>query len=357
MSFYLFITCIASLSAFCYAKSKNPSSVIVFAVIAFSSLFLPLALRYNIGTDYKNYVHHINDYMMYGQFSKTRFEIGWLPVILSTKRFGVQSFFIIPAFFSILILFICIPRKYFYIAVPAYIAVAYPESFSLVRQAFAVAIFLLSAKNYIEKKRIRALFFLGMAVCFHKSSIVLLPLLFLSELQWKIFSPSRNIVLLFGMVLFLRVTNFAAVLMEKVIGNTMYAIYVGGRYDRAAQMGSGLGVLLRVILFSLILFSVRRNCMNGKRQYVLVSLFVFSLAVGHILATQIHIFNRIPSLFSPLYAYFAVTIASSKSKYRRIALYGFFAILLILFVKTLQVSLSSYTGGLGIVPYKSLLSR
>ncbi len=150
---YIAIYIFSTVFSFCYAKAKKCSSIAIFATIVFCILFLPLACRYNIGTDYHNYEIAINEYRYGGKFSFP-FEYGWFPIVYVIKHWNVsvQYFFIIPAFFSMLILFYVVPRKYFWLCIPAYISVAYLESFSLVRQAFAATIFLLSAKDFIEKK-------------------------------------------------------------------------------------------------------------------------------------------------------------------------------------------------------------
>lgn len=345
------------LSSFFYAKSQKKSSIIFFCIQTFLLLFLPIAFRYGIGTDYFSYVDLVQKGIQKNDFST--FEIGWAPIIWFIGKTGVSihTFFIIPAFFSILILFMVIPRKYFYICIPAYMSLAYLESFCVVRQAFAACILLLSVRCFIKEKRIWSCIWLVVAVLFHKSALLFAPLLLLSELKWKLMSRWNNAFFLFVIVIAFMVGNFAFVFMEKVVGNTIYSVYVMSEYNEETKLGSGLGVLLKLLIFLIVLYFSEHKNREEHRQYKIVCLSVFSLAAGQILAAQIHIFGRIPNLFSPFYVYFLLSIATSHSKYKKICVSFVLISLFFIFFKNLQVSDSSLKAGLGVVPYRTIFSE
>ncbi len=360
---YILIYVLAFLFSLCYSKSRDEYAIVVFKLLAFITLFLPIAFRYNIGTDYKSYAHFVKSAIFSDKY--TVFEYGWALIIKLIDIFNIdiQFFFIIPAFFTILILFSVVPRTYFGICIPAYISIAYLESFSLVRQAFAASIFLLCAKSFIEKRKVKTLFWFVVAVLFHKSAIFMLPLLFASCFKWKCLNRYSLVFIFLLLCTFFSMFNIASFLMKNILGNSIYAGYVGSMYDKKTEMGTGLGLVLRLIMFCAILFCCSRSAINNEspmlvsRQYVLSCFAVIMLGLSHILAAQIHIFNRIPNLFSPFYVFFLLVLVQSKSKFRKLGLIIVLLILFVLFIKTLQVSSSSLGHGLGIVPYQSVFSR
>ena len=349
--------------SFLYSKSKDKSSIIIFLTLSFLILFLPLALRAGIGTDYNSYVRIVSSAIAHKNYFP--FEIGWTPILWLIAQFDldIQIFFVIPAFFTILILFVVIPRRHFWMCILAYISIAYLESFSLVRQAFAASIFLLSVRAFYNKHNIKALFWFILSAIFHKSVVFMAPLFFLSLFRWKFLNVYTSVFIFVCSCAFFSIFNVGSFLMQNVLGNSIYAGYIGGGYDKKTEMGSGLGLFLRLVMFAAFLFCIRRSARTNEdslfisRRYVYTVFSLYMLALSHILAAQIHIFNRIPNLFSPFYVYILLAIVQSKSRYRKIVLIFTLSVLFVLFMKTLQVSSSSLGRGLGIVPYKSIFER
>ena len=104
MIVYLCTYFTASISAFCYSKCREKYFSFCLLVITFLILFLPLALRYNIGTDYQNYVTIVERILNGSDWYKL--EYGYYPLIWIIRRFNldIQVFFIVPAFISICII-------------------------------------------------------------------------------------------------------------------------------------------------------------------------------------------------------------------------------------------------------------
>lgn len=359
MALYILVYFSSIVVSFCYAKSRDKSASIVFVLCTFLCLFLPLALRWNIGTDYKSYTRIVEDALRTGIYMK--FEIGWIPIIYLIDKFDldIHVFFLIPALFSVFIILYVVPKKYFHFCIPVYIAIAWIESFSLVRQAFAATVFLLAMKSFLRKNYSGFVFWAAVSFCFHKSIIVLAILMVVATMKWQILGRFINFIMLFGFYIVTRFVNIGGILMDKVIGITFYANYITSKYNQANNAGSGLGLLIRVTVF--ILFAcmpyVASSAQNGRTLYKVTCVFTFFLAVGHMLAYQVHIFNRIPNLFSPFYIFFIINLSISKSRYRKITLLSIEFLIFLLFIATLINSLSSMQGGLGIVPYQSIFSR
>lgn len=372
MILYLFFYIQASIFSFCYSKSKDKNLTMIFGLLTFMSLFLPLALRYGIGTDYDNYVRIAQNVIRSG--INDRVELGWTPLFLLIRNFNldVHWFFVIPAFFSSLIILKVVPKKYLWFCIPPYICIYWIESFSLVRQAFAASIFLLAFYYFVKRKYFPFFVWAIISIFFHKSMVVIFALTLLSLFSWRIFTPLLNFIFIIGFYVLTRFINIGKILMEVVVGNTMYANYVSSQFNKTVEGGSGMGLYFRLIIFIILLVipfvSYKKlkspitndgylEVISKRRKYNLLCLYVFALAAGHILAYQIHIFNRIPNIFSIFYVFFAYELINVKSKYRKLVTVLFQLIIFILFLASLNRAEASSGGGLGIVPYQSILWR
>lgn len=366
MAFYLILYIVATLCAFCYAKAKTKIDILIFKTLLFLILFLPLALRYNIGTDYQNYVYLIKEYYFF-KHNYFYFEPGWLPLILAIEKWNLslQWFFVVPAFFSTLIVLNedVMERKYAYFCIPAYMSIAYLGAFSAVRQAFAATIFLLCLKHFEKKRYWKTLFWLIIATLFHKSAVFYLPFLILASFNWKKMNKYRALTIYVIIVAVFVVYNAATFIITKVVGDTFYANYINSAFNRPTEINSGLGILARQLLFILVLFSISKEEIDGTinqtsiRRYNVVCIGTLCLASFSILATQIHIFGRLTDLFAPFYIYMATCLIKSQWRYRQWACFLFTTILFALFYRTITTAFASLGSGIGIIPYQSILTR
>ena len=302
MAFYLILYIVATLCAFCYAKAKTKIDILIFKTLLFLILFLPLALRYNIGTDYQTYVYLIKEYYFF-KHSYLYFEPGWMPIIYAIEKWNLslQWFFVVPAFFSTLIVLNedVMERKYAYFCIPVYICMAYLPSFNGVRQLFAATIFLLCIKHLVQKQYWKTLLWFIIATMFHKSILILFPLLPLASWDRKKLNQYRALIIYAVIVAVCIVCNIATLIMTKIVGDTFYASYVTNTlFNRPAEINSGLGVLAKQMLYILTLFSIRKEELDGTinqasiRRYNIVCFGTLCLASFSILATQIFIFSR-----------------------------------------------------------------
>lgn len=357
MTVYLGTYFAASISSFCYSKCKDKYFSFFFLLATFAILFLPLAFRYNVGTDYENYVRIVGRILEDHKWYKL--EYGWYPIVWLIRYFSlnIQFFFIIPAFISICIIFHVVPKRYFWFCIPAYICVSWINSFSLVRQAFAAVVFLLAIKAHCERRYFYALFWGIVASLFHASLIVLLLLLPFTLLKWKIFSPCRNVILFVSVCFVFIITPSAKILMNKVVAVTPYARYIDSIFSQKTEMGTGLGVLLKEVIFLLVLFLSSRNITaENANRYKLICFYTFIFGISHLLAAQIHIFGRVFHLFDPFYVFMLISIYEGGSRWKKLAVLFIRLSMFILYIKLLKDNPSSALGGLGVVPYESILA-
>lgn len=357
MTVYLGTYFTASISAFLYSKCKEKYFGLCLRIVTFTILFIPLAIRYNIGTDYETYVRIVNNIINGHKFYA--FEYGYIPIIWLIKNFNldIQFFFIIPAFISLCIIFYIIPKKCFWFCIPAYICVSWIDSFSLVRQSFAAVIFLLSIKSMCDNKFLKAVLWGIVAGLFHTSLFFLLFLLLFTIPKWNVFSPYNNIFLFIILNTILALTPAAEYLMQTILSVTPYAAYINTIFAKKPEMGSGLGVLLKLLILLMVLFFSNRNKLLKKDiRYNLVIIFTFVFSFSQILSTQIHIFGRMYHMFDPFYIFMLIAIYDGKSKYKKWVILFIQLAMFLIYYNILRNSPSSAWGGLGLVPYVSIFS-
>lgn len=370
MAVYIFLYLFVFVFSFCYSFAKDKFAISVFRTLCFLTLAVPAAVRYNIGTDYENYKRIILN--GFRNHTYALFEPGWTPLLSFIDRFNldIQWFFVFASLVTYTCLFCVIERNYFFIAIPIYVCLPYLESYSLVRQAMAATIFLVAVQFCSENKYLKSILAAALAVLFHKSVLLLCLILPLSKLKWKLFSPRGN-VFLFGILFILFfVCDITKIVVVNVLSFTPYAGYISSSFFHKTEMGTGLGLMLRIAACFVLLFVCSREmkdnvCKDASSKavsvhsnlYKTVCLFEFCQVVFYLMSAEIHIFNRLPNLLNPFFPIAVLCMAKSKSKYRKLGILFLYFVFFILFVATLKSSPASAKGGLGITPYQSIFSR
>ena len=371
MTTYILVYIASFLSAFCYSNSKNRNISFLFKIMTFLILFLPAALRYNVGADYAHYVKYISQAFARGEYDL--YESAWIPLLYCMDRnnISLHFFFVVSSFLTLFCFFILTNKRTLFVAVPVYFSFAYLESYCLVRQGVAVAVFLVAIKFYLERKSFLCVIFAFISILFHKSAAVLCLMLFCVSVFNIKFSRWRNVIFFILIFVLLKKLNLAQLLISNIIGLTPYAYYANHlKFSQNTEMGTGLGFLLRAVIIFIILIACsnkKRNCckiLNHKedveiheRAYYLVCAFMFFQLAFVIMSTQVYIFNRLPNLLTPFYGFAVSVMAESKFKYRKIALMIVVFFFLIFLVANLRVHTSDKNSGLGITPYQSIFSR
>lgn len=352
MIFYIAICISASLFAFLYSKTESKNLAFVFKWTSFLILFLPIALRYNIGTDYSGYIRHIAN----GAYEDI-FELGWVIFIklILSLNLDLQWFFIIPAFLSLLIIFNFAERRYAYLIIFAYATVMYVNSYTAIRQSFATVIFLLAIKAFLDKQRIKMLFWIILSCLFHKSMLLAGFMLLVCEIDFKFLNSKTNIIILVFIFL-LHYIGIGNLIMSNIVSYTLYAHYETSNYNRDAEINSGLGILLKFLIIALMLFFGKKNLIN-YRLYNVSCIFLFCLAFSFVLFMEIHIFNRIKDIFIIGFMIGLLNMSFSQKQHTKFIIAIIMPLLFILLIGDIKNAQSSNFSGLGIIPYQSIFER
>lgn len=336
------------LFAYLAEHSKTKLSRFMSRLFLFIVLFIPSAIRYNIGTDYRNYV---DDY--YSIYGNNSMEIGFyvLIVFLRYCNLTAHNLFVYSSFLVYFPL-VFLSRKYYSLKILLYVLLLYLQSFSAVRNMISLSFVILSFDLFFRGKNLGALAVYPISLLFHISSFVFLPFFFLNKLRYN------KIAFLAISLFVLSISYFDflfVVLNNDFFFETKYSKYLFGKFSSEPIFNTGYGMLLKILYstaaFVYFVFSQNKN-------YSICYLFLFYL-ISLILATKVVIMARLVDVFA-ISLIFAIPLClvSWRSKgviaFRYLTIL-FYLVLFELFIKTNDGN--SITGDHGIYPYQTIFQK
>lgn len=308
---------------------------------------VPAALRYNIGTDYSAYVE------LYGSSIRemARVEAGYALVNSMLHQCGapVEIMFALMSLLTYIPIAFFVRKKYIVPLVLMYMLIAYLPSFSLVRQAIAISWIVVALLRYWDDQHIGRLYLTIVAACFfHLSALIILPFVLIRRIR-----ISAWFILLLLPAAYYLTTHGAidAIFDNALFLDSKYGTYATNSFNRKAEMGSGLGVLLKMIIPLMYLVLARKL----ERQYDILLYLSAAFIVAVMLSTQIHIFNRLADILSiaPI-----VGFAVMYDKVRKPLYLAMVSLLMLVNLqKTITVNTSDKGAGLGITPYVTIFDK
>jgi len=223
--------------------------------LSFFLIFLFLALRYDFGNDYQNYLVGFGDVNAFNKLPD--FEPGW---VLLCRLFNPVGFF---AMVAVLAAFNCIvyyqlikkyvPPAYYWFAVFLYVFNADMMLIhsSAMRQSVAIAIFVYAFDFLYKKNYLRYFLCIAVAAFFHSSALILFPIFILGAFNWKV-NRIAAVTLFAVFVLVIVFVEFLAPYIGRLVYMffEQYSVYQTGADSR---IGTGLAFVFRLILFALVL--------------------------------------------------------------------------------------------------------
>lgn len=254
-----------------------------------------IGLRYQVGTDWGNYVRGYFDpsasmsLLDVAVSSDPAFVLlNWLATHIGVGIWVVNLF--TGAVFSAgLIRFVRRlpePLLAFTAAIP-YVGIVVAMNYT--RQAVAVGFVLWALPHLYDRRLVRYLVFVFIAALFHKSAVIFLPLVALAS--------NRNKLGLGLVALFSGVIGYVVLLAEYI--NALFDQYVQSDYSQASQ-GAPFRVAMNALPAVVLLLVRRRLRMNPveQRVWIWISLAsVFAMALVFWLPTAV---DRVALYFSPI---------------------------------------------------------
>lgn len=307
--------------------------------IAFLLVFIPAAIRYDIGTDFLSYVGIFNNKALLEDYKYKEpafYFVNWL-----FGSFGLSAQWAIAtfAFLFTAVAFKSYPRKNAWLLHFLFFSMLWLFSLSGMRQAVALSFCMLALFYYFEKRYVWFLALAALGSLFHQSAIIIvfiggLSLVPLPQyLKESIFPKAFIITILCSYLLIDVIVHYSEFFLN-LIGLTKYASYFGGRYFIERQSGTGLAALVEIAISIFVLFNAKFLLQENKR-YWLVICIVFAYAISVVLAMNIVIFGRAATAFAFIMpvAIFLLFRSQYNKKLNQLLIFLFLVFYLMTFAK------------------------
>lgn len=348
MLVYLFIIILSVFFSFIavYSKDVLLQKWLLFCV--FLVFLFPLMLRYDIGTDYKNYVAIYNSIKLKRTGSS---DIGWslLNQMLIKLKLESHSVFIVSGFLTLFFYFSKTKNKDLLYYVLVILSFLYFPSYNIVRQILAICIVYYSLRVSKGNFFVNLLFFL-FGISIHISTIVFLPILIFNK---SLFSKKYKMFYLFlGIIIFLFFYKFdIKILLMKIVGtiNPHLTFYLSDKLYGGKVSTSGLTIYFESIFFIVSYFLIDKKRIPQESFCILTYLYIMGL-FNYGALFNFFIFSR----FKYIYYLFPLLIKPylKKSKLSNMIIFFFLFVFLCLSIRS-----NLFLGDNGIIPYKSIMIR
>lgn len=325
----------------------NKNSILSNTLVIFILVVLS-ALRFNVGTDFNNYLGIYNNIYADNIYNGA-LEYAFYGISLFLKTHDAQPiiFFSILSFLSVVVCVLGMLKHHrkTYI-VPLYLLSGlYFLSFNGIRQSVAIGFILFSVYFFVQKRTLLSVFFLFLATMFHWFSLVFIII-------YLVFNRVKNHLLLIAIIilpislylgrsgsLLYLITYFLNLLPEKYnYAMENLAVYNGGL---------SLKVILDNFLLILILFGI--NKLNPDRYIKVLSLLSVLCIVSSNLGIGVILILRIGYFFQPFILLFyinSINLVFQKSYNRRIAYVILFVFYTLIYARLLSGNVHE------IIPYQ-----
>ncbi|BAT35575.1 O-antigen polymerase [Escherichia albertii] len=350
---YLCILMFSTSVAFCYEHSKSNFKVFLWSVL-FLSLWVPAAIRFGVGADYFRYLSMVESVRL--GYISTEIGFYFINYIVVWFDLNPQWSIAISSFIVIFLSLKAIPRNYFTISVFVLVCTFYLPSFSLVRQAIAIAFIAYAVKYYIDGNKKNYIVFVLIGSLFHLSALLLLPIYFVA--RFRVRSSILFLgILIISLLLFLG-SGLNTLLNSELFLQSKYGYYATSDFIQDAKIGSGIGVLIKMLLPLMFIINAKKILKTNQNLNILLWMSV-GCVLANVCSMKIHIFNRLADTF--LFVNFMVSsyiIASlEKNVIKQLYSMGIIIVFIVFYCRTIQANYNDDLGGIGISPYKTIFYK
>lgn len=323
MYIIILITLILSMIFFDYIKKLNEKKIII--AIFFGGLAIISGIRYNVGIDYMSYFNlfQINPYKnnlleafpeyIYWGINSIIKEIGgefyWVTLIMAS----ITNYFVYKG-----IKIRKLELNYILLSILIFISGFWLSSFNIMRQCVSVAIFFYASIFIKEKRLIKYIIYIILATGFHKSSLLLIPLYFISSVNINIQTYILLIITAYGIV----IGNFSQKILS-YLANYLpgYQSYMYSKNIFTDDVNIfAFGVLANIIISLFILVFTEKKIDNNfkiEKNYYMYGCIINILSISTFMYDRIGIYFRI---FEILIIPLGISLVKNKKDKQIIAL-------------------------------------
>lgn len=348
MLFYISQFCFLFVGLYSYSHCKNKYLAFCLKLLSFLIVFLPAAFRYNIGTDYKNYVEIFSNISNNIHDST---EFGWqlLNKICIFLNLQVQYLFIISSFITYYLIVKTVKRDTIIILLIYYIYL-YSASYNIIRNCLGLSFVWYGYYLIVNNKTKQGLLCSIISGLFHSSCLLYIPI-FLLSFWW---TPKKKTVIVFFLVFFFlyRFVNIAELIFSlPILKSYRWSAYLFS--DKlSAKTSIGLGVYIRHF-FLLFIYLLCDEKKLSKKEFSILSWMFLGLSLADFLSCQIIIFYRVQIVM--YLAYILMFKAIKMSNIGEINIYKYLGrYVCYLYVLIFVFYLSLVNQENGIIPYNHI---
>lgn len=296
--FYNFIVLSSTFFVYFSEKCKYHFDRNILLFIALLIIFIPSAIRYNIGTDFPNYINIYNNLESY-----THMEPGFYYInrLLKFVNAHAQWSIAVLAFIFSYAAISSYPKKDAWILHLAFTLSLLFFSFNGVRQAIAIAFTLWAFKKYFYKRYLQALALIICGGFFHSSNYLYIPLGLAALIPFPYVAKTYIVPSLFILTIIIfyfftpeliKLAEFITIKLD-----LKYQRYFNSYHFMARDWGTGLGVIIKQFFYIYVLFNSKKLLQISKQNWLLIIL-IFLTAIANILNSEIVIFGRLEKIFA-----------------------------------------------------------
>lgn len=284
------------ISTFFYSlHNKQKKNKELYLFFAFMIPFFISSLRYNVGTDYKNY-ENMYQGIASGKIATRGFEVGTLLIYKVANILGNSQYvFAISAFLTLFFIFHAIEyvnKEYRTLVYFCYIFLYFPSSFNVIRQSLAMAIIFYGYKFLICKNIKKWCFTIMLATLFHSSAIICMPIYFLVTMRRQVI---KLLIILIFFIMALNYQFFLDIISKKLPILAYYSSYA----ENNAQDSKNLLFFLHLIF--LLLFFILRKPLLIRNKTNDIYLYLYAIAVILLLTGFVNVFLKRIALYFQLF--------------------------------------------------------
>ena len=279
MIFYFILTCITILMAatvrqqkqevFCncgnhgYRVTRQQGKNVLGLTAIFILLFLPAALRLQVGNDYESYVDTIHEIYV-GGYVVTEPLFNLIVKVLCELS-GGENYLLVFAFFSFITIFLFLKVLYeqsenFFPAFFLFMTLGiYFRTYNTMRYYLVLAITMYSYRFILRKEYMKFIVLIVLSSFLHKSVLVVIPLYFMAVIPWKKW---------FLFLMFLAAA-FSLLFREFIlqIALQLYPSYKDTVFlETETGIGGNVATIIRCILVILAVAATYEEAIRGKKE-------------------------------------------------------------------------------------------
>lgn len=367
MMIYLFIFFISTIFAFLYSKSQKKFPKILFAILTVIIPSILAGLRAEgIGTDTIFYVKRVfsaalvsNNFSLL--HSRTAVEIGYAFINYIVSRYTTNInilYFLLQLIIQFFVFKACsyAEKEYkcpLWLSYLAFLLLYYNRSLNMVRQSISIAIVLYSYKYIKDKSYVKVLLLFLLALSFHNSVIIGIPIILIIMLSNSKISSTIKIVI--SMLTFLIIFLFMCYYNQIISFLTSNGI-IDSRYTFYASSDSTGNVILIDYVFKAMIFLITVLLYKLLKKNTNCTDFIYFIWIEFLLY-HLAFFVPYTQRLSYYFGYFNIFVISQISKcFKGTSSRIIVNSLVIVFMLAFWYLYYVYLGADATVPYMSILN-